>query len=1015
MSINKRLVWLPYDFDTAIGINNEGELVFDYRLEDIDQTAGNEDIFNGQQSVIWKNIRAAFFDELKSMYQTLRSTGTLSYSKVEQMFEEHQGKWGEAIFNEDAQFKYLDPLIQDGVETYLGMLQGSKAEQRKWWLYNRFRYIDSKYNAGDSLSDTITLRPYAADDITITPYADIYATVAWDANLTQERAERGAPVTLECPYQSMNDNVVTIFSASQLASIGDISGLKVGLADFSNATRLQSIKIGDSDSGYNNQNLRSLTLGNNILLQSLDARNCSGLGDTSMQGHNQTTVDISGCSIIEHVYFDGTKITGLTLPVGGILKTLKLPDTITNLTVRNHSGITTFSVENDDYSAITTLRIENCGSGIPVLDILADMAENSRVRIIGFTMTVSSTADVEDFYDSLDTMRGLDESGNNTNEAVAAGTITGLGTITGAWLAEMRARYPNITIQYQHISSYVYYYNYDGSQLLYTETVVDGGNAAYSGTPARASTAQYAYAFAGWNTSTDQQSATAGCLNNVTEDVTVYAAYSRTLRTYTVIWKNADDTVLETDTGVAYGTVPTYDGATPTYSGQTSTGWSPAVAAITGDTTYTATYLPVYTATFVRAAEDGGGTLYTVQVQEGSTPVYGGTTPTTTQGSSTDFTFTGWSPALGAIYANTTYTAVFRDNRSATVQYLSRNITSYESETNTKLGTYSLYGAAALTSVETPATTVEDYALGNCTALETVELSGTSAATIAANAFNGCSSLTAVIIRSTTKSTLSNVSAFAGTPIMAGFGAIYVPSALVSTYKQDSVWSAFNILSDNDYPAADFSTISDTWAQIIANSNYATDYAVGDTKLLELSSGEKLYMQLVALDTDVKADDTGNARMTWISKGLMATTQKMNSSNTTSGGWESCALRTYLSGTVKPLLPETVRNAIVPVKKYSSTYSSAIVVDGQNTTDELWIPSNQEVAGGTTYETSGTHYSTIFSSDAKRTKYLPSGAAYVWWLRSAFGSTTFRFVSNGGGVSSSSASSAYGVALGFCI
>ena len=25
------------------------------------------------------------------------------------------------------------------------MLQGSKAEQRKWWLYNRFRYIDSKY------------------------------------------------------------------------------------------------------------------------------------------------------------------------------------------------------------------------------------------------------------------------------------------------------------------------------------------------------------------------------------------------------------------------------------------------------------------------------------------------------------------------------------------------------------------------------------------------------------------------------------------------------------------------------------------------------------------------------------------------------------------------------------------------------------------------------------------------------------------------------------------------------
>lgn len=83
---------LPYDFDTAIGINNEGALVFSYNLEDIDHTASGADIYNGQQSVLWVNVRAVFFEELKEMYQKLRSKGTLSFAVTEQRFAEHQAK-----------------------------------------------------------------------------------------------------------------------------------------------------------------------------------------------------------------------------------------------------------------------------------------------------------------------------------------------------------------------------------------------------------------------------------------------------------------------------------------------------------------------------------------------------------------------------------------------------------------------------------------------------------------------------------------------------------------------------------------------------------------------------------------------------------------------------------------------------------------------------------------------------------------------------------------------------------
>ena len=64
---------------------------------------------------------------------------------------------------------------------------------------------------------------------------------------------------------------------------------------------------------------------------------------------------------------------------------------------------------------------------------------------------------------------------------------------------------------------------------------------------------------------------------------------------YTITWKNYDDSILEVDTNVEEGTLPTYDGATPkkpsdgnyTY---TFDGWNPEVAIATSDQTYTAKY-----------------------------------------------------------------------------------------------------------------------------------------------------------------------------------------------------------------------------------------------------------------------------------------------------------------------------------------------------------------------------------------------------------------------------------------
>ena len=713
-AIDRKAVAEPYDMDTAIGTNNEGSLVFGYSLEDTDHLEG-ADIFNGQESVLWCNIRDAFPAEIVAMYQQLRSAGILSYANVEQRFENHQSKWPEALFNEDAYFKYIAPLTdpdagKEPTDVYLPMLQGSKAEQRKWWLYNRFRYMDSKWNAGDALSEVIQLRGYAKANITVTPYADIYPTVKYGSYLVAERGQHGVPTELVCPLDNVNDTEIYIYSAPQLAFVGDLSGLKVGFADFSKATKLQAIIVGSNASGYTNPNLTGLTVPASTLLGLVDARNCTALTGT---------VDLSQASNIETVYLDGTAVTAVSLPVGGILKTLHLPGTVTNLTVRNQPGITEFVMPT--YDNITTLRVENCGSGIPILDILDDIEAGSRVRIIGFTLTVSSTDDVEEFYEYLDTMRGLDESGNNLDACVASGVITGLGTITGAWLAEMQAWYPNIQLQYEHITSELKYYNYDGTELLYTETVNDGGNGAYAGTPTRAATAEKIYTFAGWSTSPNQTTADANATKAVTADRSVYAAYSETIQTYTVIWKNGS-TTLRTDTNVAYGTTPVWGQAMPTKNGQTATGWTPNVGPITGNTTYSAVYLPMYVVKFY----NGTTLLQTVKVVQGQDAVYTGAAPTKTGVDDPEkYEFLRWNPEPTNVQKAMDVYAMFKYNGYLSRKLIDRTLEGeYENDRVKSVGSNVFDHCYKLVSVKLPeVTSIGENAFNSCYSLTDIYLS----------------------------------------------------------------------------------------------------------------------------------------------------------------------------------------------------------------------------------------------------------------------------------------------------
>lgn len=953
--IDRKAVAEPYDMDTAIGTNNEGALVFGYSYEDTDHLEGGADIFNGQTSVLWCNIRDAFPSEITTMYQRLRSNG-LNYANVEKRFEDHQGKWSEAIFNEDSWFKYIYPLIKpdtgkDPTGSYLSMMQGSKAEQRKWWLYNRFRYMDSKWNAGDALTDVIQIRGYAKADITVTPYADIYPTVKYGSYIVSQRGTHGVPVTLACPVDNLNDTEIYIYSAPQLSSVGDLSPLKVGFADFSKATSLQSIKVGSNASGYTNLNLKELRVGTNNFLKLVDARNCSALTGS---------VDLSGTSNIEQIYFDGTNISAVDLPVGGILKTLSLPSTITNLTVRNQNQITNFSVTNNDYSNISTLRIENSSSAIPILAILSSIQANSRVRIIGFTMTVSTQKDVENFYDYLDTMKGLDENGNNLDNPVVSGTITGLGTITGSWLAQMNTRYPNITIEFEHITSVLSYYTYNGGTLLYTETISDGGDGTYDGRPIRPADERYTYTFAGWTT-TPNTSVEENATKHITADRSVYAAYEAEGQKYTVYFYNNDG-----------------------YGGQ-------------------------------------GTLLQTVNnVLYGATAVYTGETPVHPE-SATDFEFSGWSPSNENITSNTNCIAQYRDLRSPIIKYVSGTLDEYTSDINTdKIATYSLSYLTSLKNIKAPVVSVERYATNSSDNMEYVEFTNTQPVTIDAFSLNA-KPLKSLLLRSETLSILNSTDAFTNTSIAAGVGGIYVPSTLLSSYKSASNWSRYadNIYPIDAYPVTNFETITDSWEQIIDSidkGTYNTKYNVGDTKKININNAE-VYAQIVAFDRDVLEDGITTVPITFITKNITSLIAKMNSSVTTNGGWAECDLRQKLNNEENNGIILTIDSNIASrIKAVKKTYTAT--ADSSSTAsvvDKLWIPSAREMYGGSSYENSGIDYTDFFNTSKKRSKYH-NFTSSTWFLRSVYSATSYRAVDNNGSpVSVHVANSGAYYVLGFCL
>ena len=186
--------------------------------------------------------------------------------------------------------------------------------------------------------------------------------------------------------------------------------------------------------------------------------------------------------------------------------------------------------------------------------------------------------------------------------------------------------------------------------------------------------------------------------NYTNSDWSNSVTYAKPIPKYTITWKNGD-TVLETDTEVSEGTVPTYDGAEPTKAADAQysyvfAGWSPGVVEATKDTTYTAVFNSVphkCTVTW----KNGDSVLETDEnVEYGTTPTYDGVEPTKAADAQYSYVFAGWTPEVVTANGDVTYTAVFTSVLNKYTVTWKNGDTTLETDKNVEYGTMPTYNGA---------------------------------------------------------------------------------------------------------------------------------------------------------------------------------------------------------------------------------------------------------------------------------------------------------------------------------
>ncbi len=419
-----------YDNDSSLGINNSGELTMSYGKEDTDYKEDGKPssgyIFNAAESTIWCRIRDLMKTQLRRMYQSLPQN-CFSAEHLINEFDAWQNQFPEELWRlhyDRLYFRTYRGVMLPGkteitkTDRFVKeMMNGRKKYQRRQWERDQHFYMGSKFVHTDITSDQIMFRCNTPKDaivkpdytLKIVPYSDMYVSVLYgnSSDITQVRAKAGQEYELKTNLTNMDDTAILIYGASRIQALNDLSACYIHDNDFSKASKLKTLIIGNNTEGYQNTFLTNLNMGNNTLLDTLDVRNCPNLTGT---------INLSACENLISLYADGTIVTSVSFANHGKITYVHLPETINNLTFQNLKNLTDFNIPS--YKNLEKFICESSTfDALSVVKAAIDSLKSARITDIDWNLEDTT------LLKKLAKIQGEDESGSTTAHAVLTGKV----------------------------------------------------------------------------------------------------------------------------------------------------------------------------------------------------------------------------------------------------------------------------------------------------------------------------------------------------------------------------------------------------------------------------------------------------------------------------------------------------------------------------------------------------------------------------------------------------------------
>lgn len=355
--------YILYDNDTINGLINTGRLLVPPTATRQTKDASGEYYFAGHDSRLWNMLEAddEFMQIVSAVDNALYSAG-ISYLNTIKIFDEEQAdKWVERVYNQDAQYKYIGPYIEKGINN-LFMLQGKRDLHRKWWLAKRFAIYDAKYVSGTYKSQAIELKC-----INSTPAGQQFTVTAGypiDYGYGINNVPRSFGIALEIgeSHTFTTEEVVNLGDPIRIYGATNIAGLDLSAM----ASRLAVVTISNVYDEANGTKLTKLIIGNKDVTN-LEVTDISGLKQAialeylDIQGMSRiTSLDLTSHAYIKTVKAFGSGIDSVTFAKGSPVEVVELPSAVRVLQFEQLPYLTSENLKLEDNSVIVNISIKSC-------------------------------------------------------------------------------------------------------------------------------------------------------------------------------------------------------------------------------------------------------------------------------------------------------------------------------------------------------------------------------------------------------------------------------------------------------------------------------------------------------------------------------------------------------------------------------------------------------------------------------------------------------------------------------